>query len=165
MKAMDYLVKQGLVRLIGVSNFSVAELKEAQSSAKNSIVANQVEYNLLVRDQGKYMGSMESEILPYCQNNGIVFIAWRPLAKGHLAKPGIKLLDEISEKCGRTQAQVALNWLVSKKGVVTITKASDISHIKEDLGALGWKLAKDDVNRLNKEFPMVKSQKEYKKWF
>ncbi|MDR4504870.1 MAG: aldo/keto reductase [Candidatus Scalindua sp.] len=151
MQAMDYLIGQKLIRFIGVSNFSVEQIKEAQGYTKNRIVANQVEYNLLVRNSGHVTNDMESQIIPYCQKNDILIIVWRPLAKGKLAKPGFKLLDELSEKYRKTQAQISLNWLISKKGVVAITKSSKTRHLEDNLGALGWRLRQEDIDRLDKE--------------
>ncbi|KAB2832768.1 MAG: aldo/keto reductase [Candidatus Brocadia sp.] len=152
MKAMDFLVEQKLVKCIGVSNFAVEQIKEAQKYTKNKIVANQIEYSLLVRNEGRVMNDMESKIIPYCQENNILVIAWRPLAKGELAKPGLRILDELVKKYNRTQSQIAINWLISKKGIVTITKSTKVEHLKENLGAIGWKLQQEDVDRLNNSF-------------
>jgi diketogulonate reductase-like aldo/keto reductase len=154
MKAMDYVADNKLARFIGVSNFSAEEIKEARQYARNRIVANQIEYNLLVRNMGEHTRDMESKIIPYCQKNGIVIIAYRPLANGELAKPGITLLDELAEKYGKTQAQIALNWLISKPNLVAIPKAATVEHIKENLGAIGWKLSEEDMNRLDRDFPI-----------
>lgn len=152
MKAMDSLVKQKLIRCMGVSNFSVEQIKEAQKCTKNKIVANQIEYNLLARDKGRVTENMESKIIPYCQENDILIIAWRPLAKGELAKSGFKILDELARKYNKTQSQIAIKWLISKKGIVTITKSTKVEHLKENLGAIGWKLTQEDIDRLNNEF-------------
>ena len=154
MKAMDYLVENKLTRFIGVSNFSVEQIEESQKHAENKIVANQIEYNLSTRNRGQFTNDMESKIIPYCQKNGIMIIAYRPLAKGELAKPGIRLLDELAEKYGKTQAQIALNWLISKPNIVTIPKAVRIEHIKENLGAIGWRLSEEDMRRLDYDFPV-----------
>ncbi|MCF6155373.1 MAG: aldo/keto reductase [Candidatus Brocadia sp.] len=152
MKAMDFLGEQKLVKCIGVSNFTAEQIKEAQKHTKNKIVANQIEYNLLVRNEGRVTNDMESKIIPYCQENNILIIAWRPLAKGELAKPGFKILDELAKKYNKAQSQIAINWLISKKGIVTITKSTKVEHLKENLGAIGWKLQQEDIDRLNNEF-------------
>ena len=152
MKAMDFLVEQKLVKCIGVSNFTAEQIKEAQKHTMNKIVANQVEYNLLVRNEGRVTNDMESKIIPYCQENNILIIAWRPLAKGELAKAGFKILDELAKKYNKAQSQIAINWLISKKGMVTITKSTKVEHLKENLGAIGWKLTQEDIDRLNNEF-------------
>jgi diketogulonate reductase-like aldo/keto reductase len=153
MKAMDYLVDNGFTRFIGVSNFSVEQIKEAQKNSRSKIIANQIEYNLLARNEGEHTKDMESKIIPYCQKNGIIVTSYRPLGKGELAKPGLKLLDELAEKYGKTQAQIALNWLISKPSIIAIPKAAKTEHLKENLGALGWRLSLEDMLKLDEEFP------------
>ena len=141
--ALEYIVEQGFTRFIGVSNFSVKLLEEARSYlSKQKIVANQVDYSLLHRDP-------ERELLPYCQKEGIMLIAYTPLAKGRLAQPGFNLLDKIAEKYNKTQAQVALNWLISKERVIAIPKAAKIEHLKENFGAIGWQLSAEDIEKLD----------------
>jgi diketogulonate reductase-like aldo/keto reductase len=152
MKAMDYLVEQKMIRFIGVSNFSVAQIKEAGMYTENKIVNNQIEYNLLTRHSGMYNTNIESEIIPFCQENGIIITAWKPLVKGKLMSEENKLLEEISEKYKKTRAQIALNWLISKKNIITIPKSTNIEHLKENLGALEWKLSEEDIKRLDTEF-------------
>jgi len=142
MRAFDFLVDEDLVKYIGVSNFSVKLLEEAQSYSKNKIIANQVEYNLLSREP-------EKELLSFCQKKKIMLTAYQPLARGKLAKPGFVLLDELAKKYGKTQAQIALNWLISKSNVVIIPKSSNIEHLRENLGAIGWKMEKKDIERLD----------------
>src|SRR3989344_1654947 len=146
MRAMDFLVEQKWARFIGVSNFSLGLLKKAQSYAKNKIVANQVEYSLAER-------SPEDGMLQYCQKNGIVLIAYSPLAKGLLAKQNHnKRMDFLCKKHGKTPAQIALNWLLSHENVAVIPKAKDIAHIKENAGSIGWELPREDIELLNDEF-------------
>ena len=153
MKALNFLYEQGLIKFIGVSNFSVEQMKQAQKSSQNKIVANQIEYSLLVRNTGnEYISDMESKVIPYCQENDIMIVAYRPLARGRLTKPGFKILDELAKKYNKTQAQIAINWLISKKKVITIPKSTSIGHLKENLGAVGWKLKPEDIRKLDKEF-------------
>ena len=79
MRAMEELVDSGLVKYIGVSNFSLRQLQEAQAAmTKYPIVSNQVLYSLKRR-------SIERELLPYCQQNGVAIMAYTPLASGSLA--------------------------------------------------------------------------------
>ena len=144
MEAMGYLAEEGKTRFIGVSNFSLKKLKEAQSYLKkHKIVTNQVRYSLLYREP-------EKELLPYCEKNNIVLTAYSPLESGRLAKPGIKVLDDIANKYKKTQVQVALNWLISKKNVITIPKATKAEHVREIIEAIDWKLSKADIERLNR---------------
>lgn len=149
MKAMDELVEMGKVKMIGVSNFSKKQLQEAQEHTKNKIVANQIEYNLMVRNKGDWNVNMESEIIPYCQANDILVIAMRPFARGQILEKKNAVLHEIANTYNKTVAQVALNWLISKKGVVAIPKASVLDHLEENTGAVGWEMEQKDVKKLD----------------
>jgi diketogulonate reductase-like aldo/keto reductase len=148
MKALDYLKEQGLIKNIGVCNFNVDRLKEAQSYTKNNIVLNQVHYNLLFREP-ELKG-----VIKYCQSNDIFIEAWRPIQQGGLTKTGIEVTDKMCEKYDKTPAQIALNWLLSQKNVVTLTKASTIEHLEENLGAVGWSMSDEDVKFLSKNYPI-----------
>ena len=146
MAAMNYLKEKGLIKHIGVSNFNVKQLKEAQKYAK--IVANQVEQNLLVRNKGMFNVDMEKEIIPYCQKNDILVIAFRPLAFGILARKGLAFLDEMAKKYKISHVRIALSWLVKKPGVVTIVKSTDLKHLRENLKFVN--LSKKDIQLLDK---------------
>ena len=153
MKAMDYLVEQGLTKFIGVSNFSVAEMKEAQSFAKSKIIANQIEYSLTVRNKGDWLDNMEKEVIPYCQKHEIMVIAFRslhPIVKGKLNNKQESILNDIAEKYHKSSSQVALNWVISKKNVVTLVQTSDPEHLEQNLEAVGWQLEQNDIEKLDK---------------
>ncbi|EQD59762.1 Aldo/keto reductase, partial [mine drainage metagenome] len=77
MSAMEKLVDEGKVRHIGVSNFSIREMQDAQASMKKyDISSNQVEYSVFVR-------TIEDEGIPeYCSKNRMAVIAYSPLARG-----------------------------------------------------------------------------------
>lgn len=161
MRAMEYLLESNLVRFIGVSNFSVSQLQEAQKYCKHKIVANQIEYSLLARDAGMFTKNMESEIIPYCQEHGILVVSWRTLAYGLLAKSGqFPVLDDIARKYNKTPAQIALNWCLSKN-IAVIPKMTSLAHIQENLGALGWKISEEDSNTL--ELGFIKYKNRYHK--
>lgn len=145
MAAMNELVDRGLVKQIGVSNFTPARLKEAQHYSRHKIVANQVHYNLLVREVER------AGVLKQCQEEDRFLIAWRPIEKGSLADS--PLLQKLASKYQKTALQVAINWLISQNNVVVIVKNSQLSHLQENLGALGWKLSDLDIETLRNEFP------------
>lgn len=142
MSAMDELVGEGSIRNIGVSNFSKERQAEAQSYTKNKIVTNQVHYNLLVRE------AEESGLLAYCQTNDILLTAWRPVEKGMLTKADTGTMQKLCGKYSKTPAQIAINWLISQANVVTIAKSSNIDHLKENLGGVGWQMDPEDIERL-----------------
>lgn len=151
MKAMDYLVENKIVKYIGVSNFTVEEMKEAQKYSRNKIAFNQIEYNLLTRNKSNYGNNknMELETVPYCQENNIIIMAERPIERGLLLEPN-PLMDKLEEKYNKTKAQIAINWLISKKNIITIPKSTNTEHLKENLGAIGWKLYEEDIELLDK---------------
>ena len=150
MGAMEELVTQGKVRFIGVSNFSVAQMQEAQAAMSTyRIASNQVPYNIL--DRG-----VEAEVLPYCQNNKITLIAYSPLAaniKSLLAGDKQGVLNQVAVKIGRTEAQVALNWCISKDNVIAIPRSNSVAHTEENCQASGWRLSAEDVSALEEAFP------------
>lgn len=146
-KALDFLVEQGLIKNIGASNFNVQELKEAQSCTHNKIVSNQVHYNLKYREPDK------KGVIKYCQENDIAIIAWRPLQKGMLIAEEASILHSLAEKYHKTPSQIAINWLVSQENVVTIAKTTTEVHLQENLGALDWEMDSEDIEELKSEFP------------
>ena len=155
MRAMEELVDRGMVRYIGVSNFSVAEMQEAQAAMpKYPIVCNQVLYNLKRR-------GIERDLIPYCEERGITVMAYTPLADGSLAvRPRLRAgrnwetLEAVARETGRTPAQVALNWCLSHSPVVVIPKTNSVARTEENCGASGWRLTADQVQRLEEAFPL-----------
>ena len=146
-EAMDALMRYGLIKNIGVSNFSVALMEEAQSYTKNKIVANQVHYNLVFR-RPEVDG-----VLEYCQKNGIMLVAWRPLQEVVTMAQGVPLLEQLGWKYEKSLAQIALNWLVSQPQVVTISTMRTARHLQDNLNAVNWKMEGEDIERLRQELP------------
>lgn len=147
MKAMDFLLEKGLIRNIGISNFNIERTQKAQACTKSKIVANQLHYNLIYREVER------KSFVSYCQENDIMLIAWRPIQKGILAQKGTPILDKMAAKYNKTPAQIAINWLISQENVVTLSKMGKKEHLEENLGALGWQMEKEDIEKLRKEFP------------
>jgi len=153
MQAMGELVDQGLVRFIGVSNFDIDEMEEAQFFLSHyPIVSNQVRYNLNDR-------SIEMDLLPYCEERDITIFAYTPLDDGNLAKKpslinstNMKILDDISQETGKTMGQVAINWCTSRKKVIVIPKSNSQERIIENCESSGWRLSPEEINRLNEAF-------------
>lgn len=148
MRALDTLLSEGKVRNIGVSNFSNAQFEEAQSATKNKLVVNQVHYNLLVRE------IEDKGVLKYCQDNDVMLVAYRPLQKAELFKITVPdVVDTVCNKYEKTPNQVAINWLISQKNVVTISMTRDLAHLKENLGGIGWEMSATDVETLRNDYP------------
>jgi len=145
MSAMETLVEMGKIRFIGVSNFTVAEMRRAQAQlSKERIVSNQVRYSLLDR-------SPEQELLPYCKANQISLLAFSPLATGF---EGLRRADredalsQVAAAAGKTRAQVALNWCVSHPAIIAIFKANKVEHVRENCSASGWSLTAEQSRLL-----------------
>ncbi len=151
--ALEACVDEGYTRFIGVSNFSVDLFKEAQNHLKKHLlVANQVYFNLTRVNKTYFNGLSAKDLNSFCEERNIMLIAWSPLEEGKLAKSGFQVLDEMAKKYGKTQAQVALNWLISQKKIIAVPKASSFKHIKENLGAIGWIMDESDSKRLKDSF-------------
>ncbi|MEO6077609.1 MAG: aldo/keto reductase [Candidatus Andersenbacteria bacterium] len=151
MKAMNYLVDKGVTKFIGVSNFNSKRLKEAQLYSDHKIVLDQVHYNLMVREPEK------DGLVKFCQENDIVLAAWRPLQKGTFLQKDSLLLEELAKKYNKSVAQIAINWLISQKNIIAISKMRKKEHIIDNLGALNWQMSEEDIERLRIEFPNQKS--------
>lgn len=147
MQAMVELQRRGLIRHIGVSNFTREQLVAAQQVCSEKIVANQVEYNLERRDNGRHTTRVESDVIPYCVANDIFVIAYKPLALGSLLSDAV--VKRLAQKYAKTPAQVLLNWLIAKPNVITIPRTTDAVHLVENRGCLGWTLRLDDGRRLD----------------
>jgi diketogulonate reductase-like aldo/keto reductase len=144
MAAMEQLMGEGKLLSVGVSNFSLNRLKEAQSALpKSELSSIQPDYSLINR-------SVERDILPYCDREKIAVLAYYPLGHGKL--PSDSRLDSVSSSHGKTRAQVALQWLAGKTNVFPIPRASRSEHVRENAGASDWELSDRDREELDVGF-------------
>ena len=159
----------GLIRAVGVSNYSVKETRAIAAALERRglrLATNQVEFSLLRRNPET------TGLLAACADLGVVPLAYSPIGQGRLTgkysasnpPPGrrsfgtrplevvdavVAELRRIGEKHdGRTPGQVALNWIVAK-GAVPIPGAKNRRQAEENAGALGWSIDGDDVSRLD----------------
>lgn len=151
MRAMEKLVAEGLVKYIGVSNFDVEDLVEAEQVLQTEQIAcNQVLYNL--RDRG-----IEPRLLPYCSKKRIAVVGYAPFGHGNFPSPSSregKLLIEIGRRHNRTPKQVALTYLTRHPSTFTIPKTTRLERVKENSGGVGWQLTEDEVNMIDRAFPV-----------
>jgi len=141
--ALKKLKDEKKIRYIGVCNFSFREIKKAQSVLEGALNSIQMEYNLFDR-------SAEKDVLPFCQQNNIVFIAYSPLAKGKIA-PANKLpeLMRIADKYKKSIVQIVLNWIIMHDSVLAIPNATKIGHLKENSEAADFILSENDFNDID----------------
>ncbi|WP_340004703.1 aldo/keto reductase [Paenibacillus sp. FSL K6-0276] len=134
-KALIHLQKEGLIKSIGVSNFQIHHLKDIIEDTGVLPVVNQVEFHPLLTQR---------ELLKYANEQGIQLEAWSPLMQGNLDLP---LLKELSEKYGKTPAQIVLRWDL-QQGVITIPKSVHADRIKENAGFFDFTLSDEDVKAI-----------------
>jgi diketogulonate reductase-like aldo/keto reductase len=128
---------KGYARLIGVSNFSIAQLKRAQRRAP--IFCNQVEYNPYRNQQ---------EMLKYVQENELLMTAYSPLAVGRIERD--KTLTSLAEKYQKTPGQIVLRWLLQQKNVSPIPKANNEKHLKENRDVFDVEISEEDMEVMYK---------------
>jgi pyridoxine 4-dehydrogenase len=133
------LQREGKVRHLGLSEVSVDELEHARGHLEVTTVQNR--YNLL--DRGS------EDVLRRCEELGIGFLPWFPVATGDLARPGGPL-DDLAAETDATPAQLALAWLLRSSPVqLPIPGTSSLAHLEENVGAAVLELTDDQVARLD----------------
>jgi len=174
MKRLYKTYQAGLTKAIGVSNFNLAQTQLARNfllARGTTLASNQARYNILNREIEK------NGLLDFCQTNKITLIAYSPLAMGMLTgkytpdnpvsgvrrhsykytpdflekiQPLIATMREIGAGHGsKTPAQVALNWVISK-GAIPIPGAKNIRQAEDNIAALDWRLAPDEIAVLDR---------------
>jgi aryl-alcohol dehydrogenase-like predicted oxidoreductase len=184
LSTLNDLVREGLVRYIGASNFKGWQLQKAIDLSRRNgweaFVCLQPQYNLLCR-------ATEWELLDVCINEGLGVIPWSPLRGGWLSgkytkdmvtppentrvalaeKEGwgeswsnynneytwqvLETLYAVAKEAEKTPAQAAINWLLNQPGVTApIIGARTMEQLEANLGAAGWSLTKEQIERLNR---------------
>jgi aryl-alcohol dehydrogenase-like predicted oxidoreductase len=170
--ALDELVKAGKVREIGCSNFSVAQLREAEAAVQPGaarFVSVQNEYNMIHREP-------EQEVLAECARTGVGYLPFFPLAsglftgkyrKGHAIPEGTRLqagarqlteenlslvesLTQFAESRGYTLLELAVSWLASQPVIASvIAGATKPDQVKANAAAANWRLTDADFAEVN----------------
>ena len=179
MGALDSVVQQGKVRSIGVSNFTLDQLKECDGTRRVEVV--QYDFNMLDRRR-------ELDIFPYCEQQGIGVMTWASMGLGLLAGtytaetrfgegdyrdggnpewdggiPDVGLrqryvqlvedLKPIAANRGKTMPQLALRWILSHPTVsVALVGMLSVQELEENLGALDWALSAEDMRQVDEVF-------------
>ena len=137
LRAMNDLVEEGLVRHIGVSNFSPSLLDKARDISSAAIFTDQVQYHPYW-DQRK--------LLDYCRIHDVLLTAYSPLARGGVLDD--PALVQIGNKYGKSSAQVALRWLLQQDGVAAIPKASSCDHLEANMAVFDFELTDAEMERI-----------------
>ncbi len=134
MHALASVKDSGKARLIGVSNFTVSQMREVKENLGTDIVNNQVEYHPLLSQQA---------VLNFTRSHDMFITAYSPLARGNLGEDST--LQRIAGKHGKDAHQVALRWLLQHGDVVAIPKAGNIKHLKSNFDIFDFVLSHDDM--------------------
>ncbi|HEY9768147.1 MAG TPA: aldo/keto reductase [Coleofasciculaceae cyanobacterium] len=144
LSGLQYLKQAGKILDYGVSNFDTDDMEEAESlPGGKEIVTNQVLYNLLRR-------GIEWDLLPWCRQRKIPIMAYSPVEQQAFVNDS--KLGDIAAKYNATSTQIALSWLLHQDSVVSIPKATNPDHVKENRAALEIKLANEDLQALDLAF-------------
>ncbi|XP_078162713.1 NAD(P)-linked oxidoreductase superfamily protein [Carex rostrata] len=163
-------VEQGLVKAVGVSNYSEKRLRNAYAQLKKRgipLASNQVNYSLV------YRKPEENGVKSACDELGITVIAYSPIAQGVLTgkytpenpptgprgriytpelltkmQPLLKRIKEIGGSYNKTNTQVVLNWLICQGNVIPIPGAKNAEQASEFAGAVGWSLTETEIEEL-----------------
>lgn len=136
-EAMNQLQNRCKVRHIGVSNFSVDQMQEAIDASETPILTNQVEYHPF-KDQ--------STILEFCIENDVMLTAYSPVAKSRVK--GNETLQVIGKRYEKTEAKVALRWLIQQENVSAIPKAANPEHREENFDIFDFELTDQEMNQV-----------------
>ncbi len=136
-KAFEELYLEGKIKAIGLSNFMVCHLEELMKTAKIKPMVNQIEY---------HPGYMQTQVVEYCKNNGILVEAWSPIGSGRLLEN--PLLVEIAQKYGRSVAQICIRWCL-QNDTLPLPKSVTPSRIEENLKVFDFEISECDMKKIN----------------
>jgi 2,5-diketo-D-gluconate reductase B len=131
--ALLELKRKGKAKVIGVSNFPVAFMRQAVEQCGAAIACNQVEYHALLS---------QKPVLDYAHAHTIIVTAYSPLARGQLIDHPV--LTAIGKKYGKSSGQVALRWLIEQPNVAAIPKAASEKNARANFNIFDFELSTED---------------------
>ena len=138
------LVRDGLIKAWGVSNFDVDDMEELAAPGGDAVATNQVLYNLARR-------GIEADLIPWCRARAIPIMAYSPVEQGRILRD--RTLTRVAARHGAAPAQVALAWLLRHEDMMVIPKATNAAHVRENRAALDLALSPADLAELDGAFP------------
>lgn len=143
--AMESLFHSGLVRAIGISNFTAPMILDLLSYAKVVPAMNQIELHPYLQQQ---------ELVDFCRYKNIAVTAYSPLGSPGNSEGKPKLLDDkilgdIAKSHRKTSAQIALRWGI-QRGTVVIPKSTTPENIKENINVFDFELSDEEMGRIKK---------------
>jgi diketogulonate reductase-like aldo/keto reductase len=129
--------RDGLARHVGVSNFTVALLDEANKKSPEPLVTNQIEYHAYIR---------QDKVLAACRKYGMIVTAHVPLARGRIVNDPV--IGELAKAKGKTIAQVALRWLVQQPNIAVAPRTTTRERLVENLAIFDFSLSDEEMDRI-----------------
>lgn len=149
--AFEALKRAGKIGAWGVSNFDVDDMEELLAVPDGRrVAANQVLYNLSRR-------GIEYDLLPWCQSRGVAVMAYSPLDEGRLLRNAD--LVHIAKAHQATPAQIALAFLKTQPGVISIPKTASPARAGENRDAMDIHLTGENLAALDAAFPPPKRKR------
>jgi diketogulonate reductase-like aldo/keto reductase len=152
-KALQHLQQVGKILDYGVSNFDTDDMEEALSlPGGDKIATNQVLYNLMKR-------GIEWDLLPWCQERNIPIMAYSPVeVRAFVNHPELTAIAlsrslRIASQHNATPTQIALNWLLRQDNIISIPKATNLNHVRENRAALDLNLTQENIEECDRIFP------------
>lgn len=136
-EALVDLKRQDLVRSIGISNFSINDIKEILSASEVVPTVNQVEFHPF---------NFKDELLEYCRSKHIMLEAYSPLTRGR--KFDHSTVRQLSEKYDKSPAQVLIRWVL-QHDVIVIPKSTHMDRIEENADVFDFELSDEDMRTLD----------------
>ena len=136
-KYMEEFYREGKAKAIGVSNFEIDQLEDLMAHCEIKPMINQIEV---------HPRNTRKELIRFCQEQGIVCMAWSPLNRGMVLTDPV--LSAIAQKYQRSTAQVILRWDLQNR-VVPIPAATDESLIRQDLEVFGFSLTPEEMAEID----------------
>ncbi len=134
--AMAKLKREGFVRQIGVSNFTVALLAEANKVSPEPLVCNQIECHPFLN---------QDKVIAACRKADMAVVAYSPIARG--GAKGDELLERVGKAHGKTAAQVSLRWL-TQQGIVVIPRTSKVERLAENFEIFDFELSDAEMKEI-----------------
>jgi len=170
-EVMRGFYQKGVIKAVGVSNYSVEQMREFMKYCP--LHSCQPQYSMFVRD-------IENDIVPFCLDKKIAIISYAPLYSGILTgkffftetkipddvnrkmkrkdleeprfsinKDTLFKLKEIAFSYGKTLAQLVINWNFNQKGITSaIVGSRRVSQLEDNLGSVGWKVSEEDLRTI-----------------
>jgi diketogulonate reductase-like aldo/keto reductase len=136
--AMSKMKREGYTRAIGVSNFTVALLEEANRVSPEPVVCNQIEMHPFIN---------QDKVVAACKKHGMAVVAYSPIARGGAS--GNAALARIGKAHGKTAAQISLRYLV-QQGIVVIPRTSKVERLEENFALFDFALSDAEMQELHK---------------